>query len=113
MMLLLTLFEWHNLFLIKEPLLIFGRVPLFFYLIHLPLIHGSALAITYFRGLPIDWLLGRGRHVFPTIPAPEYGYNLPTVYGIWMVLLLLLFPLCTIFSRFKHHHPGIRWLSYI
>jgi uncharacterized membrane protein len=113
MMLLLTLFEWHNLILIKKPLLVFGRVPLFFYLIHLPLIHGTALAITYFRGLPVDWLLGRGQDDFPTIPAPEYGFSLATVYGIWIVLLLLLFPLCTVFARYKRHHPELRWLSYI
>jgi hypothetical protein len=113
MMLLLSLFEWRNLILIKEPLLLFGQVPLFFYLIHLPLIHGTALAIIYFRGLPMDWLLGRGSHAFPTIPAPDYGYNLPTVYGIWIGLLLLLLPLCTMFARYKRHHPEIRWLSYI
>jgi uncharacterized membrane protein len=113
MMLLLTLFEWFNLTLVREALLIFGRVPLFFYLIHLPLIHGIALAVTYFRGLPIDWLLGRGSHTFPTIPAPEYGFDLPMVYGIWMVILLLLYPLCKGFARYKLHHPERWWLSYI
>jgi uncharacterized membrane protein len=90
MMLLLAVFEeWRNQTLTSELLLIFGRVPLFFYLIHLPLIHGTALAVTYFRGLPVDWLLGHGNHAFPTIPAPEYGFNLPMVYGIWMAILLL------------------------
>jgi uncharacterized membrane protein len=113
MMFLLALFERRNLILIREPLLIFGRVPLFFYLIHLPLIHGAALAVTYFRGLPVDWLLGRGSHAFPTMPAPEYGFNLPMVYGIWMVMLLLLYPLCKLFSSYKYNHPEIRWLSYI
>lgn len=86
---------------------------LIFYLIYIPLIHGSALVITYFRGLPVDWLLGHGGHAFPRIPAPEYGYNLPTVYSIWMVLLLLLFPLCAIFERYKRNHPEIRLLSYL
>lgn len=113
MMLLLTLFEWFNLIQVREPLLIFGRVPLFFYLIHLPLIHGTALAVTYFRELPVDWLLGRGLHAFPTIPAPEYGFNLPTVYSIWMVMLLLLYPFCAMFEKYKLHHPEMRWLSYI
>ena len=112
-MLLLTLFEWFNLILVREPLLIFGRVPLFFYLIHLPLIHGTALAVTYFKGLPVDWLLGRGSHAFPTIPAPEYGFNLPTVCFVWVVMILLLCPLCKLFSAYKYHHPEIRWLSYI
>jgi hypothetical protein len=110
---LLALFEWRKFVLVRKPLLIFGQVPLFFYLIHLPLIHGTALSVTYFRGLPVDWLLGRGQHSFPTIPSPEYGYNLPTVYGIWFVMILLLYPLCKLFARYKHHHPEIRWLCYI
>ena len=113
MMFLLALFEWRNLGMVREPLLIFGRVPLFFYLLHLPLIHCAALAITYFRGLPVDWLLGRGRHAFPTMPSPEYGYNLPTVYAIWVAMLLLLYPVCKLFARYKLHHPELRWLSYI
>jgi uncharacterized membrane protein len=113
MMLLLAFFESKKLILVKEPLLIFGRVPLFFYLIHLPLIHGTALAVTYFRDLPVDWLLGRGSHAFPTIPAPEYGFNIPTVYFVWVVMILLLYPLCKLFSAYKYHHPEIRWLSYI
>lgn len=113
MMLLLAFFESKKLILVKEPLLIFGRVPLFFYLIHLPLIHGTALAVTYFRGLQVDWLLGRGSHAFPTIPAPEYGFNLPTVYFVWVVMILILYPLCKLFSAYKYHHPEIRWLSYI
>jgi uncharacterized membrane protein len=113
MMLVLAFFESKKLILVKEPLLIFGRVPLFFYLIHLPLIHGTALAVTYFRGLPVDWLLGRDLHAFPTIPAPEYGFNLSTVYFVWVVMILLLYPLCKLFSAYKYHHPEIRWLSYI
>jgi hypothetical protein len=113
MMWLLACFESQMLTLVNRPLLIFGRVPLFFYLIHLPLIHGAALAVTFLRGLPVDWLLGRGTQAFPTIPAPEYGVNLPTVYLVWVLIILLLYPLCKNFSRYKHHHPETRWLGYI
>jgi hypothetical protein len=113
MMLLLAFFESQKLILVKEPLLKFGRMPLFFYLIHLPLIHGTALSVTYFRGLQVDWLVGHGSHAFPTIPAPEYGFNLPTFYGIWMVMPLLLYPLCTIFAKYTLHHLEMRLLSYI
>ncbi|MGZ8237950.1 MAG: hypothetical protein ACXWTY_08785 [Methylobacter sp.] len=91
----LVLFEWNKLHRFCRPLITLGRVPLFFYLIHLALIHGAALALTQFRGLPIDWLFrGSGRLPFPTMPASEYGYDLTTVYGVWLVLLILLHPLC-------------------
>ena len=114
MMLMLAALERYNLNpAIRQPLLLFGRVPLFFYLIHLPVIHGAALAITYLRGMPVDWLFGLGGQVFPTIPSSESGYSLPAVYGFWFVLLLLLYPFCTIFAKFKHQHPEMRMLSYI
>ena len=110
----LALFEWNKLHQFCRPLITLGRVPLFFYLIHLPLIHGATLAITHLRGLPIDWLFrGSGRLPFPTMPACEYGYDLTTVYGVWLALLIILYPICYIYSRFKQQHPEIRWLNYI
>lgn len=109
----LVLFEWDKPHLFRKPLLIFGRVPLFFYLIHLPLIHGAALFLAYARGFPVDWLLGHGRHAFPTIPAAEYGYNLATVYGLWLMFMMILYPLCSYYAQFKHKHPDIVWLGYL
>jgi uncharacterized membrane protein len=59
-------------------LLIFGRVPMFFYLIHLPLIHGLAVASSYLNHGSAAWLL---RDPFalrrPPMAAPEsYGFGL-------------------------------------
>jgi len=110
----LALCEWNNLHRFFGPLITLGRVPLFFYLVHIPLIHGAALALTLFRGLPIDWLFrGSGRLPFPTMPTSEYGYDLMTVYGVWLVLLILLYPVCYAYARFKQQHREIRWLTYI
>ncbi|MGZ5029690.1 MAG: DUF1624 domain-containing protein [Methylobacter sp.] len=110
----LALFEWNKLYRFCRFLITLGRVPLFFYLIHLPLIHGTALALTQFRGLSIDWLFhGSGRLPFPTMPASEYGYDLTTVYVVWLVLLILLYPVCYAYARFKQQHRESRWLTYI
>ncbi|ESS72760.1 putative membrane protein [Methyloglobulus morosus KoM1] len=66
MMLLLSLFEGFNLLLLREPLLIFGRVPLFFYLAHLPLIHGTRLLSHISGGYRLIGCLAVAVMLFPT-----------------------------------------------
>jgi uncharacterized membrane protein len=112
MLLGLVVFESKKLPGINRLLLIFGRVPLLFYLIHLMLIHATALAIIQLRGLPIDWMY-RGSRFIPKMPSPEYGYDLPTVYAVWLVMLALLYPICHAYARFKQQHPQMRWLAYL
>jgi uncharacterized membrane protein len=110
----LALFEGIKPQVIRQPLLIIGKAPLFFYLLHIYLIHGAALAVTHYRGLPVDWLLtGSSRVPFPEIPSPEYGYDLPVVYGVWLAVLVLLYPFCHIFVGIKRQYRHIAWLSYL
>jgi uncharacterized membrane protein len=98
---------------IRRPLLTVGKAPLFFYLLHIYLIHGAALAVTRYRELPVDWLMaGSAKTPYPQMPSPEFGYDLPVVYGIWLALLLLLYPCCEAFVRIKRRYPHLVWLSY-
>jgi len=114
MFFLLTLFDWNRLHRFGRPLITFGRVPLFFYVIHFFLIHSAALAVTWFRGLPTDWLFhGFGRFPFPVLRGAESGYDLMTVYGVLIALLVFLYPLCYAYAQFKQRHREIRWLSYL
>jgi uncharacterized membrane protein len=94
-----------------KPLVTFGRVPLFFYLIHLPLIHGLAVLLSYLKYGAADWLF-----VSPpwsTEVYPEgYGYSLPVVYAIWALVLVVMWPACEWYARLKRHSHG--WfLSYL
>jgi len=91
------------------PVLVFGRVPLFYYLLHLPLIHGLAVLFAHFQLGRTDWLFGNpfGHG------APEgYGYSLPVVYLIWIGVVVLLYPACRWFAQVKRRHPSA-WLSYL
>src|SRR5262249_53671997 len=71
-------------------LITFGRVPLFFYLLHVPLIHGLAVALDYLRfgwsPMAADgcWAVA-GRQ-----PPPYCGVTLPVVYLVWALVVLLL-----------------------
>ena len=92
--------------------IVFGRVPLFFYLLHLPLIHGLAVGLDYLR---FGWspLAKDGCwNVAVSQAPPDYGVSLPFVYLVWVAVVALLFPLCWWFARVKARYRW-RWLSYL
>jgi uncharacterized membrane protein len=89
---------------------IFGRVPLFFYLIHWYVIKGLALALAYHRHGLVDWMYADPPGSIA--PPPEYGYDLWQVYLIWAAIVLLLFPLCYWFAGVKRRSRAA-WLSYL
>ena len=92
----------------SRPLLVFGRVPMFFYLLHLPLLHGLAVALAWLTHGRADWLYGN-RH--PAPPA-DAGYGLGGVYLAWVVAVALLYPLCRWFAAYKQRNRAA-WLSYL
>lgn len=109
MFLLLAAFE-SPVFAKLRFLTVFGRTPLFFYLLHLYLIHLLAVAVAVMTGGPADQLLGGGIWS-KTLPL-DYGYALPGVYGFWLLVLLTLYPLCLGFERLKAGKPHWLWLKY-
>jgi uncharacterized membrane protein len=98
---------------VLRPALVFGRVPLFYYLLHLPLAHGLAVIVAYFRFGRADWLMANpplpGQ---PSIQPPAgNGFDLPVVYLVWILVVLLLYPLCRWFANLKQRRRE-KWLSY-
>lgn len=90
---------------------VFGRVPLFFYLLHLPLIHGAAVVYALLVYGNADWLTdapGWGRMAKPA----DFGFGLPLVYAIWTSFLVLLYPVCAWFLRKKRESDAV-WLRYL
>lgn len=85
----------------------FGRVPLFFYLLHLP--------IARFTGvLKNQMLYDQSMDPFgPSIDWPSnYDPRIWLVYLAWALLLLTLFPVCKWFGAVKQRHPH-SWLRYL
>lgn len=94
-----------------RALAVFGRVPLFFYVLHLYVIHTLALVIALITGQPHTWLL----HGAIFGPEPDaYGYGLPVVYAMWVLVLVLLYWPCRQIAALKRSR-GERypWLSYL
>ena len=99
---------------LSRPLVTLGRVPLFFYLIHLAVIHAISVAFAYARHGHAEWMF---RNVTvpsnSVLPYPEdYGYNLLIVYAIWLAVVLGLYPACRWFASVKRHRRET-WLSYL
>ena len=88
----------------------FGRTPLFFYVLHLPLIHGFAVICSYARYGEAPWLF-ENPPLRRSIPD-GYGYGIGWVCLIWFGVVLALYPLCRAFGRYKQEHRG-GWLSYL
>jgi uncharacterized membrane protein len=98
---------------ILRPALVFGRVPLFYFLLHLPLIHLLALIVCYSRYRDVHWMFESARlDQFPMARPPGWGYSLPVVYIVWVGVVLALYPLCEWFGRLKQRRTDV-WLSYL
>ena len=92
-------------------LLVYGRVPLFYYVLHLYLIHLLAIVVGLLFHQPVSWLWHGGVLVLG-IP-PGYGHGLPFVYGIWFLVLVILYLSCRWFMVYKQQHRDWTWLSYL
>ncbi len=80
---------------------VFGRVPFFYYLLHIPVIHALALVVSQIRlGEISPWLFMN--HPMGNPPAPEgYMWNLATLYLVWAVTMVLLYFPCRWFVAVK------------
>ena len=91
---------------------VFGKVPFFFYVVHLYLIHALATL----------WLVHSGRDWHEYILSARtlqsgtlmrFGLELGGVYLIWIFVIALLYPLCNWYQQYKADDRNKWWLSYI
>jgi uncharacterized membrane protein len=92
---------------VRTPLVIFGRAPLAFYLAHLYLIHAVAVLLGIAQGFAADQFFTHYRF-FPE----GFGVGLLGVYGIWIAVVALLYPLCRWVAAVKARRQDW-WLSYV
>lgn len=90
--------------------IVYGRVPLFFYILQWITAHTLAIIAYRIAGKPTDFLFSLG----PLSPPPPAGtgFGLPTVYLLWILGVLLLYPACRWFAGVKARRRDW-WLSYL
>lgn len=91
---------------------VFGRVPFFYYILHLYLIHFVALLLAQMTGFGWEAMILRD-WMTEVSALKGFGFNLFIVYLIWIGVVLLLYPLCKIFDTYKQAHKEKWWLSYL
>jgi len=87
----------------RNPLLVFGRVPLFYYVVHWYALHLVAIALAWMRYGRIDFMFGLPPAISPSptgYPA-DYGYHIWLVYLVWAGIVCALYPLCRWFADVK------------
>lgn len=111
--LLLAVFE-RPLNRITKFFMVFGQVPLFFYILHLYLIHGLATIAVVLSGRPwTDMISTTNINAKDSPWLQGYGFALWQVYLIWMLVVVMLYPLCRWYGRYKASHKEKWWLSYM
>ncbi len=94
-LILLALFE-HVRGALASFLATFGRVPFFYYVVHIYLIHALAVVIAF----TITGALAT---------TPEINFSLTGVYIVWLMVVVLLYPICRWFSKLKEKNSGWWW----
>ena len=93
-------------------LLVFGRVPFFYYFLHIFVIHVGAIIGLLITGK--DWkLMILDNNTMSSGVLQSYGYSLFTVYLVWIAIVLLLYPICKKYMTYKANNRDKWWLSYL
>jgi hypothetical protein len=109
MFLLLALADGRDNWLTRR-LVVYGKVPLFYYILHWYLVKLAMIVMLLLQGFSISdmplGIMSFGR------PAGA-GVSLPVVYAVWLAIVIALYPLCVWYGRYKAEHPEVTWTRYI
>lgn len=88
-----------------------GRVPMFYYLLHIPLIHCSALLVAFLKNGTVshEWY---ATAPYSSVP-PDQQWSLGMLYLVFVIDVVLLYLACRWYAKYKMSHPEKKWLSYI
>lgn len=110
-LLFLAFAENHRPAWLARRLIVFGSVPLLFYLLQWPTVHLLSMSFQWLAELPLGWgadnPVGSNRRLSA---GPDFG--LGAVYLGWGIGLALLYPICAWYGDFKRRHRNWPWLSF-
>jgi len=95
---------------LSRILVVFGRVPLFYYVLHIYVLHVIAILVSLASHQPI-W---HGNAIGDFAQRPVgYGHGLPFIYALWILAAGILYLPCRWFMEFRSRHRDWGWLSYL
>lgn len=97
---------------LTEIIVIYGRVPFFYYILHFFLIHILCMIFFLARGHSFNEGIHKDYSMLPNFIVNNEGYSLGVVYVVWVFVVITLYPLCKWFSEYKKTHTQW-WLGYL
>lgn len=92
---------------VHDTLVMFGRVPFAFYVVHFYVIHALAIALGVWQGFPVSQM-----RTFAAFLPQGYGVSLPGVYLVWALVIAMLYPICRWVAAVKARRRDW-WLSFV
>jgi uncharacterized membrane protein len=89
---------------------VFGKVPMFYYILHIYLAHIAGIVAGLLFNQPVQHLVRGGFMTGP--PSPGFGFNLPAIYLTWVIVIAILYFPCRWYAKYKATHKAW-WLSYL
>lgn len=96
---------------LAATLTVYGRTPLFYFIVHLYILHLLMFVMIFLQGFHSNDLqfgiakMGR--------PEKGSGLSLTAVYAVWIAVVLLMYPLCKKYGEYKAAYPEKTWLRYL
>ena len=98
---------------VLRPALIIGKVPFFYYLVHVLVIHTLAVIVSAARfGTVAPMFASPTLDKYPITQVPGWPAPLPIVYLVWITVVLILYPMCRWYAAFRQRSSAW-WLSYL
>lgn len=93
----------------KNVIATYGRVPMFYYIIHFYVIHAGAVIAGLLSGFSWNDIT----NTMSGKPLQGYGFKLWVVYLVWLTVVAIMYRLCKRYAKYKFSHPEKWWLSYL
>ena len=99
--------------IITKRVSVLGRVPMFFYIVHIYLIHILAMIAANYTGFSWRNMVNLKSWVLLEPSLKGYGFSLLTVMIIWLSVIVVMYQLCREYDKYKRRNKGKWWLSYL
>ena len=97
---------------IADRVELFGRVPFFYYMLHIPLIHALAIGVSYLMHGEVNGWLFANHPMGAPLPPDGYSWNLWMLYAVWAVTIIILYYACRWWVDLKRRRSDW-WLKYL
>jgi hypothetical protein len=97
---------------LPKPVIVFGRVPFFFYTLHLYVIHVLAMLLLVYQGRAASEYIFSAENLMSG-NLRNFGLSLGAVYIVWVIVVILLYPICRWYQNYRENNRSKRCLSYL